>query len=128
MLNKAALLNLTPRITGFNDDGTDNAYWGEVGYEFAIVESDYVILYARGEDLPSEYCGSAYVFGYDPAKDQFFEVNASHCSCYGLEQCWDPEYFETVELLHAFLLKMREGGYGSTIGLMSFLKENNIEL
>lgn len=128
MLNKAALLNLTPRITGFDDDGTDNAYSLDLWSEFAIRPNDYVILYARGEDLPCDYCGSAYVFGYDPAKDQFFEVNASHCSCYGLSECWDPEYFDTVELLHAYLLKMREGGYGSTLELMRFFNENGIEL
>lgn len=130
MLNKEALLNLTPRITGFNDDGTHNAYYHDVCDEFAIGCDDYVILYAHGEDDVGNYCGDAYVFGYDPKKEQFFEVHASHCSCYGLEQCWEPEYFETLELLNAYLLKLTklEWGYGPSAEFIAFLKENGIEL
>ena len=35
------------------------------------------------------YSGSAFVLFL--RGDQLFEVNGSHCSCNGLEECWNPE-------------------------------------
>lgn len=35
------------------------------------------------------YCGSAFVLFERVGK--LFEVNGSHCSCYGLEGNWEPE-------------------------------------
>lgn len=49
-----------------------------------------------------EYEGSAFVlFRRD---GQLYEVNGSHCSCYGLENQWDPE-LTTVEALRHRLTK-----------------------
>ena len=48
------------------------------------------------------YEGSAFVlFRRD---GQLYEVNGSHCSCYGLENQWDPE-LTTVEALRHRLTK-----------------------
>lgn len=52
------------------------------------------ILYA--EYIPGDYCGDAFVlFRKD---DKLYEVNGSHCSCYGLEGQWEPT-FTTVKAL-----------------------------
>jgi len=45
-----------------------------------------------------DYEGSAFVLF---AKDgELYEVNGSHCSCYGLEGQWDPEKTSVAELRH----------------------------
>ena len=55
-----------------------------------------------------DYCGSSIVV-YE--KDgRLYEVNASHCSCNGLEDCWDPEETSWEAL------KTREPGSGSYEG------------
>lgn len=48
------------------------------------------------------YCGSSFVVFRQNGK--LYEVNASHCSCYGLSDQWDPE--ETT----VAALRMRELG------------------
>ena len=48
-------------------------------------ESDVLIATYEQED----YEGSAFVLFTDGGR--LFEVNGSHCSCYGLEDCWRPE-------------------------------------
>lgn len=35
------------------------------------------------------YCGSSFVL-YEK-NETLYEVNGSHCSCNGLEECWSPE-------------------------------------
>ena len=55
-----------------------------------------------------EYEGSAFVlFRRD---GQLYEVNGSHCSCYGLENQWDPE-LTTVEALRHRLTNGNLGAY-----------------
>ena len=82
----------------------ENVYrgdWDEVGdmlREFSI-NSDLLegieILYAWYEY--ESYSGSAFVlFRKD---DKLYEVNGSHCSCYGLEDQWDPEETNVEALL-----------------------------
>jgi hypothetical protein len=45
-----------------------------------------------------DYCGSAFVLF---EKDgQLYEVHGSHCSCYGLEDQWDPEKTSVEALAH----------------------------
>jgi hypothetical protein len=45
-----------------------------------------------------DYDGSAFVlFSRD---GELYEVNGSHCSCYGLEGQWDPEKTSFEELMH----------------------------
>ena len=40
--------------------------------------------------------------------DQYFEVNGSHCSCYGLEGQFDPEETTIAAIRH----RLEEGGLG----------------
>lgn len=48
---------------------------------------EYEILLASYDDGGHE--GRAYVLAYKDGK--YYEIHASHCSCYGLEYQWDPE-------------------------------------
>lgn len=59
-----------------------------------------------------DYAGDAIVVGYDHEEKKFFEVNGSHCSCYGLEDQWDVEYYDNYELL-VKVLEKRNGYFGS---------------
>lgn len=52
------------------------------------------------------YSGDAFVLFRKDGK--FYEVNGSHCSCYGLEGQWEPEEADLHELLH----RATEGGLG----------------
>ena len=45
-----------------------------------------------------DYDGSAFVLFERGGK--LYEVNGSHCSCYGLEECWEPEETSVAELKH----------------------------
>lgn len=38
------------------------------------------------------YEGQSYGFGFDTEKNMWFEVGGSHCSCFGLEGQWSPDY------------------------------------
>lgn len=66
-------------------------------------DSKYQILFAGY--TYENWSGNGWVVGFDHEKKQFFEVHGSHCSCYGLEGQWDPEYFESFEL---FILVMQQ--------------------
>ena len=55
-----------------------------------------------------DYDGSAFVlFERD---DKLYEVNGGHCSCYGLEDQWDPE--ETS--VEALRYRIKEGELGKS--------------
>ena len=53
------------------------------------------------------YDGAAFVL-FERGGD-LYEVNGGHCSCYGLEDQWDPEITSVEALEH----RIREGGLGS---------------
>lgn len=65
--------------------------------DFGIYESDLEgveIIYATY--TYEDYSGSAYVlFRKD---DKFYEVHGSHCSCWGLEEQWEPEEVSLADL------------------------------
>lgn len=61
-----------------------------------------------------DYCGSAVVILRKG--DQLYEVNGSHCSCYGIEDQWAME--ETTKA--ALRARMNEGSYGSYDGEPTF--------
>ena len=66
--------------------------------EFAISAEQLVgveILYACYE--PGDYSGSVHVIFRKEGK--MYEVNGSHCSCYGLEDQWVPEETSVAALL-----------------------------
>ena len=52
------------------------------------------------------YEGSAFVLFEREGK--IYEVNGSHCSCYGLEDMWDPEETSVDALVH----RVKEGRLG----------------
>lgn len=85
-------------------DWDDTGWEGRTGLE--ALKNDFKIT---DEDLQGvqillasytyrDYEGDAFVLF---AKDgKLFEVNGSHCSCYGLEGQWDPEEANIEELFH----------------------------
>lgn len=52
------------------------------------------------------YDGGAFVLYRESGK--LYEVNAGHCSCYGLEEQWEPEETDKEALLH----RLDEGDLG----------------
>lgn len=91
-------------------------------FEATVIHADYTY---------EDYSGSSYVLYWKDG--QFYEVYGSHCSCYGLEDQWDPEPTTLVELmaladrgslddqvlldLQTFLKNMAmSSAYGSTFG------------
>lgn len=58
-------------------------------YSYESYEGDAFVLFRKGETL--------------------YEVNASHCSCYGLEGQWEPEETTVQALRH----RMESGNLGS---------------
>ena len=70
----------------------------DVFREFAVSEEkskDVEILYAQYGYY--SYEGEAHVIFRKDGK--LYEVNGSHCSCYGLEGQWEPEETSVVALL-----------------------------
>ena len=61
-------------------------------YTYESYEGDAFVLFAKGEKL--------------------WEVNASHCSCYGLENTWRPEETTVEGLRH----RITEGTLGGSTG------------
>lgn len=57
-------------------------------HEGIVIHADYTY---------EDYSGSSYVLYWKDGK--FYEVYGSHCSCFGLEDQWDPEETTLVELL-----------------------------
>lgn len=53
-----------------------------------VIHADYTYEY---------YEGSSYVLFFKDGK--YYEVFGSHCSCYGLEDQWDPEEVTVAQLL-----------------------------
>lgn len=64
-----------------------------------------------------DYCGSAFVLLRKGA--ELFEVNASHCSCYGIEGQWDLESTTVGALKH----RAEQGAFGSYDGEDTFLSK-----
>lgn len=63
------------------------------------------------------YSGEAFVLFEEDGK--LYEVNGSHCSCYGLEDQWTPEEVDLEELEHRLL----KGTFGE-----DSYSENNFKL
>lgn len=76
--------------------------------DFHITDADLegveILLASYGCD---NYSGDAFVLFRKDGK--YYEVNGSHCSCYGLEGQWEPEEASIDELLH----RIEEGRMGS---------------
>lgn len=78
--------------------------WKETGLEgmkgdFSISDTELEgaeILLASYTD--ENYSGDAFVLFRRDGK--LYEVNGSHCSCFGLENQWEPEETDAVALFH----------------------------
>ena len=97
-------------------------------YTYEEIPSNILILYDHY--TYEDYSGYGHVICYDTEKDSFFEVFGSHCSCYGLEGQWEPEYCTIEEMVHAANLRIeseKERGWtysndGELICLKEFLE------
>ena len=81
-----------------------------VAYDFQINLDTVNILFAAY--TYENYSGEAFVLFEQDGK--LFEVNGSHCSCYGLEGQWEPEE-TTIEAL-TYRLYNGKMGYESYCG------------
>jgi len=74
-----------------------------------------------------DYSGSAFVLFKKGRK--FYEVNGSHCSCYGLEDQWSPEVIEKKELIERAKKNSTTDYYSLYyLDLYKFLKKNEKEI
>jgi len=76
---------------------------GAVASEFSNygsdpIDIDYADIKVAVYDTPP-YEGQAFVLFRDTRDGKFYEVNASHCSCYGLEDQWQPEEVVVAEIV-----------------------------
>lgn len=81
--------------------------------EFAISDFNGVVLYANYDN--ENYCGSAQVIFVNDV-GEFFFVEGSHCSCYGLEDSWLPETISIKMMAHM----VKEAQYGFWRGMFRF--------
>jgi hypothetical protein len=85
-------------------------YYGEfsceadVLREFALGSRPGSIIFAAYEC--GDYEGSAEVIYI--SQGRFYHVSGSHCSCHGLEECWQPEEMPLLALRHI----VNESSYG----------------
>ncbi len=83
------------------------ADFNEYGVSDDLLEGYEVLLaYYSYED----YSGEAFVLLRKEGK--LYEVNGSHCSCYGLEGQWEPEETTTESLAHRLDSGRLGKGYG----------------
>lgn len=47
-----------------------------------------------------DYSGDAFVLYLDRSDGKLYEVNGSHCSCFGLEGQWEPEEVSVDAMKH----------------------------
>lgn len=104
---------------GYNDDSREVDFQPEPTYVYAWYA--YV-----------EYSGDAVVIYSDDGVD-FFVVEGSHCSCYGLEDQWDPSKHSLEEILK--MTEPQKGKYYGLYGMAAvasdvrrWLKENNLSV
>jgi hypothetical protein len=77
----------------------------DVARDFEVTLDENVRILVASYDTPS-YEGYAFVLFKVGRK--FYEVNGSHCSCYGLEGQWEPEETSLAEIRH----RVKEGNLG----------------
>jgi len=66
-----------------------------------------------------DYSGYAFVLYREKSSGILYEVNGSHCSCYGLEGQWSPEETNIKVLRH----RLTEGSLGSYYGSNEYTNE-----
>jgi hypothetical protein len=121
---------MTPLILGYFDSAEDMfKQFSDHTYNYTTHEYDYDMIDTEGVEIllshyeAGGYEGSAFVLFRKDGK--LYEVNASHCSCYGLEGQWSPEETTIAALRH----RMSEGSlgreysYGQSKGANIFAEE-----
>jgi|SRR6187402_177083 len=67
-----------------------------------------------------DYSGDAFVLYFDKNTNKLYEVHGGHCSCYGLEDQWNPEECSLEGL--AYRMRNGDNSYnGWSIPLKNFL-------
>ena len=61
-----------------------------------------------GYYIYESYQGDSFVLFLDSRDNKLYEVNGSHCSCYGLEDQWKPELVDLESLSH----RIDNGSFG----------------
>jgi len=72
-------------------------------YNANVTEDDIIILYASY--TYEDYSGSSEVYFYDKRDGLFYEVHGGHCSCYGLEDQWEPEEIGSLQFFLDYIAK-----------------------
>jgi hypothetical protein len=78
----------------------------------ASIEQEYGVKLADDVEILiawygyGSYCGNSFVLYR--IGEQLYEVNGSHCSCFGLEGQWEPEETTLAALRH----RAANGGFG----------------
>lgn len=88
----------------FNDREDVEREFGNYG-DLDLSYADILLASYTYED----YSGSAFVLFKDIRDGKLYEVNGSHCSCYGLEGQWEPEETDIASLRH----RLKEGDLGN---------------
>lgn len=80
--------------------------WGEISSYLIANKDDVEIL--LGSYTYECYSGNAFVLFRLKSNGFLYEVNGSHCSCYGLEGQWSPEEVTVEEIRH----RLEKGNLG----------------
>lgn len=95
--------------SGWRED--DNTPIKQVAYDFQVdIEFLEELNILVATYTYQNYEGSAFVL-YE-SNGKLYEVNGSHCSCYGLEGQWIPEEASLDEMEH----RLTEGTFGRSYG------------
>lgn len=84
--------------------------WEDVQREFQIKDSEPEVLFAAYEY--ANYSGDCLVIYQQDG--ELYLVDASHCSCYGLEGQWHPEE-TTTDVLRTIVREKEEWGWSDDI-------------
>jgi hypothetical protein len=61
-----------------------------------VLDREYEVIAA--EYVDEDYSGDVFVLL--KSGDEYYEINGGHCSCYGLEDQWDPQLTTEEALRH----------------------------
>jgi hypothetical protein len=99
----------------YSENGNSFSSWEDVQREYAMSEEEPHEIFMMNYTYECYEGWSIVVYRRG---HKYYTVHGSHCSCYGLEDQWDPEEYESKELLIAAL----EKSYWTPDGLIEKLK------
>ena len=82
-------------------DDFEELYWKSEEEKTEIIKGYDVINILFASYGNANYTGDAWVLFEKNGK--LYEINAGHCSCYGLEGQWEPEEVQLIELENRLL-------------------------